>query len=133
MWDHVLAHQQEVQDLVRRKTHQAQLRQKLDYDRTIRAKACQPGELLWVFCRYIPQKGSPKLMRANRGPHKVVHVLQDGRVYNLDTRQHVHFERLKQHQSGPTEFGTTPLDTVKIVVIMDPEPDRSAGAIDYIS
>ena len=62
--DHVLASQQEIHDLVRRNVHQAQLRQKLKYDCAIRARAYQPGELVWVFCRYIPQKGSPKLMRA---------------------------------------------------------------------
>ena len=37
--DHVLARHQEIHDLVRRNTHQAQLRQKLKYDRAIRAKA----------------------------------------------------------------------------------------------
>ena len=62
--DHVLARQQEIHDLVRRNTHQAQLRQKLKFDRAIQARAYQPGDLVWVFCRYVPQKGSPKLMRA---------------------------------------------------------------------
>ena len=37
--DHVLARLQEIHDLVRRNTHQAQLRQKLKYDRAIQAKA----------------------------------------------------------------------------------------------
>ena len=71
--DHVLARQQKIHDLVRRNTHQAQSRQKLKYDRAIQARAYQPGDLV---CRYVPQKGSPKLMRAWRGPHKVVQVLQ---------------------------------------------------------
>ena len=39
----VLARQQEIHDLVRRNTHQAQLRQKLKYDRAIRAKAYAKG------------------------------------------------------------------------------------------
>ena len=78
--EHILARQQEIHDLVRRNTHQAQQRQKLKYDRAIRANAYNVGDPVWVFCRYVPQKGSPKLMRAWRGPHKVVHVLQDGRV-----------------------------------------------------
>ena len=99
--DHVLARQQEIHDLTGRNTHQAQLRQKLKYDRAIQARAYQPGELVWIFCRYVPQKGSPKLMRAWRGPHKVVQVFQDSRVYVLDTGQKVHFERLKPHHSGP--------------------------------
>ena len=62
--DHVLARQQELHDLVRRNTHQAQLQQKLKYDPAIRAKAHTKSDLLGVFCRYVPQKGSPKLMRA---------------------------------------------------------------------
>ena len=95
--DHVLARQQEIHDLVRRNTHQAQLRQKLKYDPTIRAKAYKQGNFVWIVCRHVPQKGSPKLMRAWRGPHRVVHTLQDGRVYILDTGQKVHFERLKAH------------------------------------
>ena len=68
--EHVLALQQGIHDLVRRNNRQAQLRQKLKYDRAIRAKAYKHGDLLWVFCRYVPQKGSPKLMRAWRGPHR---------------------------------------------------------------
>ena len=79
--DHVIPRQQEYHDL-------------LKYDRDIRAKAYEVGEPVWVYCRYIPQKGSPKLMRAWRGPHKVARVLLEGRVYILDTGQKVHFERL---------------------------------------
>ena len=128
--DHVLARQQEIHDLVRRNTHQAQLRQKLKYDRAIRARAYQPGELVWVFCRYVSQKGSPKLMRAWRGPHKVVQVFQEGRVYVLDTGQKVHFERLKPHHSGPLELATAQADSGEIVVLMDPDPERSIDVVD---
>ena len=76
--------------------------------------------MVWVFCRYVPQKGSPKLMRA----------WQDGRVYILDTGQKVHFERLKLHKSGPLEFAANPLDTDDIAVVMDPESERSVELID---
>ena len=127
--DHVLARQLEIHDLVRKNTHQAQLRQKLKYDRAIRAKAYAKGDLVWVFCRYVPQKGSPKLMRAWRGPHHVVHTLQDGRVYILDTGQKVHFERLKLHNSGPLEFVATPFDTGDVAVGMDTEPEHSIEPI----
>ena len=128
--DHVLARQQEIHDLMRRNTHQAQLRQKLKYDRAIQARAHQPGELVWIFCRYVPQKGSPKLMLAWRGPHKVVQVFQDGRVYVLNTGQKVHFERLKPHHSGPLELAAAPADSGEIVVLMDPEPERSVDVVD---
>ena len=89
-----------------------------------------PGELVWVFCRCVPQKGSPKLMRAWRGPHKIVQVFQDGRVYVLDTGQNVHFERLKPHLSGPLELATAQADSGEIVVLMDPDPERSVEAVD---
>ena len=75
------------------------------------------------MCRYVPQKGSPKLLKAWRGPHKIAHVLQEGRVYVLDTGQKVHFERLKPHFGGPT------MDSGDIAVIMDLEPERSIEAI----
>ena len=57
--EHVLARQQEIHDLVRRNTHQAQQRQKLKYDRAIRAKAYEVGKPVWLFCRYIPRKDLP--------------------------------------------------------------------------
>ena len=57
--DHVLARQEEIHDLVRRNTHQAQLRQKLKYDRAIQARAYQPGELVWVFAATCRKKALP--------------------------------------------------------------------------
>ena len=55
----------------------------------------------------------------------MVHTLQDGRVYILDTGQKVHFERLKPHISGPLEFVATPLDTGDVAVAMDLESEHS--------
>ena len=69
-------------------------------------------------------------MRAWRGPHKVVQVFQDGRVYVLDTGQKVHFERLKQHHSGPLELAAAPADSGEVVVLMDPEPERSVDVVE---
>ena len=60
-------------------------------------------------------------MSCANSPHKVVQVLQDGRVYVLDTGQKVHFERLKPHQSGPLEFVATRAVEGDIEVLMDPE------------
>ena len=101
--EHILAKQQEIHDLVKRNTHQAQQRPKLKYDRAIRANTYKIDEPVLVLCRYVPQKGSPKLMKAWRGPQKIVHVLQEGRGYVLDTRQKVHSERLKPLNDIPTE------------------------------
>ena len=122
----MLALQQEIHDLVQHNTHQAHLRQMLKCDCAIRAKAYKQVDLVWVFCRYVPQKDSPKVMRAWRGSHRVAHVLQD---YLLDNGQKVRFECLKRHHSGPTEIATTPFDTCEIAVVMDPEHERSIEPI----
>ena len=61
-------------------------------------------------------------MRAWRGHPRVANVLQDGRVYILDTGQKVHFEHLKLHQRGPTEFVTAPPYTGEMVVVFIRSP-----------
>ena len=104
--EHLLARQQEIHELVRRNTHQAQLQQKLKFDRHLKAKAHAVGDAVWVFCHIIPKGGTRKLMRAWRGPHKVTDVLQDGRLYVLDTGQKVHYERLKKHVPAPWDWTT---------------------------
>ena len=57
--DHVLARQKEIHDLVRRNTHQAQLRQKLKYDRAIQARTYLPGEFVWVCAATCRKKAPP--------------------------------------------------------------------------
>ena len=69
-------------------------------------------------------------MRAWRGPHKVEQVFQDGHVYVLDTGQKVHFERLKPHHSGPLELAAAQANTGELIVLMDPEPERSVDVVD---
>ena len=61
---------QETHELVRRNMHQAQLRQKRQFDCGVRGKPFQVDELVWVFCRVIPKGGSAKLLRGWRGPYK---------------------------------------------------------------
>ena len=56
---HVLNRQQEIHDLVRRNTHQAQLRQKLKYDRAIRAKAHARRPRLGFLSICTPKKARP--------------------------------------------------------------------------
>ena len=48
----------------------------------------------------------------------------------LDTGQKVHFERLKPHHSGPLEFAAAQADSGEIVVLMDPDPERSIDVVD---
>ena len=78
--EHLLARQQEIHKLFRRNNHQAQLRQKLKFDRHLKAKAHAIGDAVWVFCHIIPKSGVRKLICAWRGPLKVTDVLQDGRL-----------------------------------------------------
>ena len=69
-------------------------------------------------------------MRGWRGPHKVVQVFQDGRAYVLDTGQKVHIERLEPHHSGPLELAAAHADNGEVVVLLDPEPERSVDVVD---
>ena len=57
-------------------------------------------------------------------------MLQDGRVYILDTGQKVHFERPKPHQSGPLEFVAAHAVGRDIEVLMDPHPEHPVNVID---
>ena len=55
------------------------------YDRAIGANAFNLGDPVWVLCRYVSQKSLPKFMKACRGLHKTVHVLQEGGICILDS------------------------------------------------
>ena len=125
--EHLLARQQEIHELVRRNTHQAQVRQKQKFDRHLKAKAHAVGDAVWVFCHIIPKGGTRKLLRAWRGPHKVTNVLQDGRLYVLDTGQKVYFERLKKHVPAPWDWAAHQpfgLDQ-NVAIIADPYVEES--------
>ena len=125
--EHLLVRQQEIHELVRRNTHQAQVRQKQKFDRHLKAKAHAVGDAVWVFCHIIPKGGTRKLLRAWRGPHKVTDVLQDGRLYVLDTGQKVHFERLKKHVPAPWDWAAHQpfgLDQ-NVAIIADPYVEES--------
>ena len=65
---------QQIYEPVSRDMHQAQMRQKLQFDRGMRGKPF----LVWVFCRVIPKGGSAEPLRGWRGPYKIVEVLQEG-------------------------------------------------------
>ncbi len=56
--------QQELNELVRVNTQQAQLRQKRNFDKGCRGpKAYKVGDWVWVFCKIIPAGGTAKLLR----------------------------------------------------------------------
>ena len=93
----------------------------------MKAKAHAVGDAVWVFCHIIPKGGTRKLLRDWRGPHKVTDVLQDGRLYVLDTGQKVHFERLKKHVPAPWDWAAHQpfgLDQ-NVAIIADPYVEES--------
>ena len=102
--EHLLSRQQEIHELVRRNTRQAQVRQKQKSDRHLGAKAHAVGDAVWVFGHIIPKGDTRKLLRAWRGPYKITDVLPDGRLDVLDTGQKVHFERLKKLVPAPWDW-----------------------------
>ena len=120
--EHLLARQQEIHELVRRNTHQAQIQQKRNFDRHLKAKARAVGDAVGVSCHIITKSGTRKLFRVWRGPHKVTDVLQDGRLYVLDAGQKVHFERLKKHVPAPWDWAThQPFELDQnVAIIADP-------------
>ena len=60
----VIRRQQELNDLCRRNTQQAQTRQKRRFDkRTADAKAHSVGDYVWVFKDKVPPKGTKNLLK----------------------------------------------------------------------
>ena len=90
--------QQELNELCRRKTAQAQLRQRKKYDEKIlQAETYAVGQYVWVFQNIIPPKGTKKLLKKRRGSLMITEVHQQGRFYRLSTGRAAHYENLKPH------------------------------------
>ena len=81
----LMKRQQEIHELVRRNTHQAQMRQKKAFDRKVKGKAFQVGDLVWVFCQVLPKGGTNKMLKGWRGPYRITEVYQEGRFYVLSS------------------------------------------------
>ena len=65
----VIRRQQELNDLCRRNTQQAQARQRKRFDKKAAgAKAYSAGDYLWVFQNVIPPKGTEKLIKNGGDP-----------------------------------------------------------------
>ncbi len=97
--------QQELNELMRANTQQAQLRQKRNFDKHCKGpQAYEVGDWVWVFCRIRPAGGTAKLLRGWRGPFCIKDVHQEGRYYHLSNGNKAHFEILKAHFSGINEF-----------------------------
>ena len=78
--------QQELNELCRRNTAQAQKRQRKNYDdKILQAKPYAVGQYVWVFQNVIPPKGLKKLLKKWRGPFMITEVHQQERIYRLST------------------------------------------------
>ena len=88
--------QQELNELCRRNTAQAQMRQRKKYDeKLLQAKPYEVGQYVWVFQNVITPKGTKKLLKKWRGPFMITEVQQQGRFYRLSTGRAAHYENLK--------------------------------------
>ena len=97
--------QQEINELCRRNTAQAQMRQRKKYDEKIlQAKPYEVGQYVWVFQNVIPPKGTKKLLKKRRGPFMITEVHQQGRFYRLSTGRAAHYENLKPHIPSPEDW-----------------------------
>ena len=121
--------QQEINELCRRNTAQAQMRQHKKYDeRILQAKPYEVGQYVWVsptpmwvsptpmwtpggpevfqwvFQNVIPPKGTKKLLKKWRGPFMITEVQQQGRFYRLSTGRAAHYENLKPHVPSPEDW-----------------------------
>ena len=117
----VIRRQQELNDLCRRNTQQAQARQRKRFDKKAAgAKAYSVGDYVWVFQNVIPPKGTKKLLKKWRGPFMITEVHQEGRFYRLSTGRAAHYENIKPHNPS-TEGWCIPADMEEgDYLMMDP-------------
>ena len=97
--------QQNLNELCRRNTVQARMRQrKKDDQKTLQAKPCAVGQYVWVFQNNILPKGTRKLLKKWRGPFLITEAHEQGRFYRLSTRRAAHYENLKPHVQLPEDW-----------------------------
>ena len=97
--------QQELNELCRRNTAQAQMRQRKKYDENIlQAKQYTAGQYVRLFQIVIPPKGTKKLLKKWRGSFMITEIHQQGRFYRLRTGRAAHYENLKPHVPSPEDW-----------------------------
>ena len=101
----VIGRQQDLNDLCRRNTQQAQIIQNRRFDkRTADAKAYPVGDYVWVFQEVVPPKRTKKLSKKWRGPFQITEVHQGGRFYRLSTGRAAHYENIKPHKASSEDW-----------------------------
>ena len=100
--------QQELNELCRRNTAQAQTRQRKKYDvKILQAKPYAVGQYVWVFQNNIHPKGTKKLLKKWRGPFMITEVHQQGRFYRLSTERAAHYENMKPQVPSSEDWCVT--------------------------
>ena len=96
--------QQELNELCRRNTAQAQMRRRKKYDeKRLKAKPYAVGQYVWVFQIITPPKGDKKLLKYWRGSVMLTEVHQQRRFYRLSTGHALHYENLKPQVPSPED------------------------------
>ena len=94
----VIRCQEELSNLCRQNTQQAQARQRKKFNKKgAGAKAYSVEDYVWVFQNVIPPKGTKKLLKKWRGPFMITEVHHEGRFYRLSTGRAAHYENIKPH------------------------------------
>ena len=95
---------QELNELCRRSTSQAQMRQRRKYDEKIlQVKPYAVGQYVRVFQNVIPPKETKKLLKKWRGPFMITEVHQQGLFDRLSTGRAAHYENQKPHVPSPED------------------------------
>ena len=117
----VIRRQQELNDLCRQNTQQAQAKQRKRFDKKAAgAKAYSVGGYVWVFQNVIPPKGTKKLLKKWKGLFMITEVHQEERFYRLSNGRAAHYENIKPHNPS-TEDWCIPADMEKgDYLMMDP-------------
>ena len=90
--------QNELNDICRRNTAQAQMRQRENNDeQKLQAKPYFFGKYVWVFQNVIPPKATKQLLKKWRGSFIKTDVHQQGRFYRSSTGCAANYENLKPH------------------------------------
>ena len=101
----MIRRQQELNDLCRRNTQQAQARQRKRIDKKAAgAKAYSVGDYVWVFQNVKQPKGTKKLLKKWMGPFMITEVYQKGRFYRLSTGRAANFEIIKPHNPSTEDW-----------------------------
>ena len=101
----IIRRQQELNDLCRRNTQQAQLRQKRRFDKkTADAKSYSVWDYVLVIQEVLPPKGMKMLLKKCRGPFQITEVHRHGSFYRLSTGRATHYECFKPHNASSEDW-----------------------------